>query len=170
MGIRLCDTPDVYILIDARGCQLYSADAHRAHIAGTRCVTLRRKPESLRERNIDWFDEFIDEGTGGFTRSGYGQFRYSGPLCVQYACLHGAKRVVLVGCDGYKGVKDYYDGSELTKVPPREPTYVFEHRTMGVLVPAFRNLAEVWPDVEFIQYGDPCFSVDSSNWTVIREW
>ena len=163
-GIKLC-CPDVFLCVDMNSGHWYGELAKAAQERGTRLVTLQRDARALRERNVDWYDEFLVLGNGP-SRTQYGPFRYSGPLCVEYACMHGAKEVHLVGFDGYRKQDDYFDAND---IPRGKLVNCFQTHTVDNLQPAMREIARVWHDVRFIQHGDPVFEVGADNWEVRRQ-
>lgn len=165
-GLHLVPVPDVYVAVDRVATtdhDLYTL-ARNAQVQGTRLVTLDRDPQALKTRQVEHFDEFLTlQGHKPATRERWGQFRFSGPLCVEYAIRQGATHIIMVGCDGYKGgTADYFDGRKCFQAHQN----VFQTKTMQVLKPQFQHLAHTWPEVQFIQYGKPCFSVSSPNWQV----
>lgn len=176
-GIELEPFPDVYCCVDSISQKRFSSAAREAQKQGTRLICLKRTPQALRNRDCDWYDEFIENGQGKPTRSKWGAFRYSGPLCVEYACRNGATTVYLVGCDGYSNQQpeQYFNGFRSTTCIPRDGLY--QRCTVEVLQPAFQHIAELWHDVRFVQYGDPFYAIAGDNWTVrgtglgsLREW
>lgn len=165
-GLQLWPAPDVYIACDMAATVKWAQDARWAQQQGTRLVTLKRHPKALKERNSDWYDEFITEGKGDPTRSSWGNFHYTGPLTLEYALRHNASQVTIVGCDGYRtGLQDDY-AAEIAFAPIK-PSTTAPQRTAEVLAPGFERIARIFPEVPIIQYGDPCYSIDSPNWEVV---
>lgn len=164
-GICIC-SPDVYVGVDGKATPFWSEQILAAKSIGCLLVTLHRDSEAaLKTRNVDWYDEFIRCGDAPHI-GGYGRFRFSGPLCLEYACNHGATVVHLVGFDGYRFQGDYT--TEITR-----PIAIHEGskthgvaKTADVLKPACEDIARAWNHVRFIQYGSPTFSVEAANWEV----
>jgi len=158
-GILLEPAPDVYFLSDTGACQMYREHARRAAAVGTRCVTLRRCESALKYREIEWFHEFLYlEGEG------YEPFQISGCCCLEYAVKNGADVVVMCGMDGYdprRKSSDYFrpDMRNLDKA-----THV--NLTERCIQPITRKLAEKYPKVTWICYGNPLYCVESSKWIV----
>lgn len=164
-GIRLLPCPDVYVCVDMLASRAYAPEASLAQLAGTKLVTLRRDRRALCERQVEHYNEFLELGRGGPTRQSYAEYRYTGPLCLEYACHHGANEVVMVGFDGYRNDDDYFDNS----VPRKDGmASTAEERTQQVLRPACIAIADCWSDVKFTQVGNPAFTVGTSNWEAVR--
>lgn len=157
-GLLLEPFPDVYLATDMKVGKLHEKDARTAQAKGTRLVTLQRNEQSLIQRRMHFYDEFITEGRSDPTRADWGMFRLTGPMCLEYACRNGAKEIVMVGCDGYRGeAQDYFDDCWRDKRPG------CEHRTQ-ILHMAFGLVANCFDDVRFIRYGKPLRNVDARNW------
>ena len=166
-GISLWPVPDFYVAVDEKASVWRAPFAKHAQQHGTKLITLDRCPQSLKDRDVDWYDEFVTNGKGKPTRTAYGAFAYSGPLCVEYACHHGAKQIHLVGMDGYrKGIDDdHFDAGE---VPRTKSADAWAKCTLEHIQPRMQDLAAVWSEIKFIQYGDPCYEVLADNYLVIR--
>ncbi len=165
-GIKLWEVPHFYAAVDTVSTHTFHDEAILAQQAGTQLITLLRGEKAQRDRKIEHFDIHLELGNGDPSRSEYGAFRYTGPLCVEFACHHGAKRIHLVGFDGYRHETDYFDGSATHRKTGRAMSVA--DSTQEVLRPRMQQLAEVWHDVEFIQYGEPCFTIDCPNWAVVH--
>ena len=168
-GIKLVPTPDYYVCIDQFACVNYHDIALDAQAAGTKLITLNRSEPARKQRQIEHFDEFIDlPPIADCTREQYGRFQYSGPLCIQYACLHGAKVVHMVGTDGYKVANDYFDAHD---IPQRkcQSEQTLRNINNNAIAPTMRQIAAAWHDVEFMQYGDPIYQVGYTNWKVVHD-
>lgn len=161
-GIKLWPCPSVFVCIDMYATRMLEREARAAQATGTRLVTLQRVPDAQRERRCDFYDEFLPSPAGPPTRAKWGEFKYSGPLCLEYACRNGATRVVLVGCDGYTGHGDYFDGYQQTKTPVED---VPQKWTRDVLQPGFEAVARCFPDVKMERIGRPVFTVNAANWS-----
>jgi len=155
-GIVIDPTPDYYFLTDGKASRLFNAHARNAQMAGTVCVTLKRCEAALRNRGLDWFDEIVREDDG------YEPFKMSGIWCLEYAARHGATTIFLAGMDGYSGdlsVPDYFVSTwgHVT----RQTDWTHE-----IIKPRCDVLAAKYPDIAWIQYGQPRYSVRAANWTV----
>lgn len=164
-GIKLCAVPTAYLLCDQKACQAYQEQARYAHRFGTRLVTLKRVQSSLEERGVDWFDEFLELGRGEPTESEWGCFRYTGPLCIEYACRRGATAVHLVGMTGYRHDNDYFDPDHprLQQVKDQWITH-----TVSNLAPRTQRLVDLFRDVQFFCYSQPVYNIIADNWTVVH--
>ena len=165
-GIKLYANPDILLLCDGVASVNYAEYARIAQMSGTRLVTLKREcQKAVSDRKIGHFDEFLElpPVEKPFDGKAFTAFRFSGPLCLQYAILGGATQIVLVGCDGWTGENDYFDSDEGHHVQNCHGD-IYERSTMKILRPQFRQMADVCPDVRFIQYGEPTFTIDSPNW------
>lgn len=162
-GILLEPTPDVYLCIDHVACRRYADHAMAAASRGTHTVTLARDERALRERRLDQYAERLTlPGHGEPTRETWGSFRYSGPLCMEYALRHGASRLILVGCDGYRhgDAHDYFDGEYRRPINPRTATG-------EVVVPRTRRLCQLWPETQWTVYGSLAYAINEPNWHVV---
>ena len=158
-GIKLCE-PHHYVCVDQYASHYYVSYAKEAQKRGCNLITLKRVPEALKARNVAFYDEFLEvQGHGVPSRSQYGEFVYSGPLTLEYACHNGATDVHIVGCDGYRWNGDYFDPQTTrTERDVRELT----KRTAML----FGEIAHAWHDVKFVQYGNPVFDILQPNWEV----
>jgi hypothetical protein len=163
-GIKLDPRPDYYACVDFPSQRMFNEHARAAQKGGTHLITLKRTAEALRKRDCDWFDEFVDMPNGPPTREKWGEFRYTGPMCMEYAIRHGASSLILVGCDGYTGKNDYFDGWTDGK---QEPVGIYERMTVEVLQPAIQRLVSLWPEVQWLVYGRPVYAIRGDNWRVI---
>ncbi len=170
-GIKLLPTPTYYVSVDSLACKAYADLAMEAQARGTKLVTLKRQRSALESRGVAHFDEFIDaDAEPACVEGGYGPFRYSGPFCVELACNKGATRVVLVGMCGWTKAYDYFDDDH--PVSPSRPSDDNWHRSMTKqwIEPTLNELCRAWPRVEFLCYGEPNYTVDAPNWTVIEPY
>lgn len=168
-GIVLIPEPSVYFLNDQVACRVWMENAKHAAEQGTRCVTFNRAVSALAERGVDWFDEFLtmtNQPVLKFERGKYPGVGFSGCHTVAYACFAGATKVVLCGHDGYSNKGDCHnfmgdDYDSLRKSDMRCNGAVSE-----IITPFFRRIASNYPEVEFVQYGQPHFQVGNTNWSV----
>lgn len=162
-GLALVPVPTVYVCVDHVASRRYYEQARYAAANGTHTVTIRRDERALRERQLDQYAERLTlPGHGEPTRETWGSFRYSGPLCMEYALRHGATRLVLVGCDGYRhgDAHDYFDGKYRRPINPRTATG-------EVLVPRTRLLCRLWPETQWTVYGSLAYAINEPNWHVV---
>lgn len=167
-GIKLYPVPDYYVAIDGHASVEYEQRARDAQAQGCKLITLWRHDERARhERRVNHYDEQLELPDRGWDFDGYNftAFRFSGPFCLQYAVIHGATTLVIVGCDGWTGDRDYFDHDD-GHIIRNDHGDIFERSTMGHLVPAFRDIAKSRPDVRIVQYGEPLYEVDYPNWEV----
>lgn len=137
-GIEILPHPDIYVLIDKTACTTFQQSAVLAKSAGSWLVTLNRCDAALKERCVHWFDEFVCvPGHSAPAPGRYGRFVRSGPFCIEYACMHGADCVVLVGWDGYAA--GYHGGN---RVDPARTAV--QDRLMAGLMAEIRS---AWPAV-----------------------
>lgn len=163
-GILIEPRPDFYAAVDFPSHRRFHEHARKAQEQGTHLITLKRVEASLKERNCHWYDEFLDLPNGPPTREKWGEFRYTGPMCMEYAIRHGATTLILVGCDGYTGTNDYFDGWTDGK---QEPAGVYQRMTCEVLRPAIQRLVRLWPEVQWLVYGNPVYAIQGENWRVV---
>lgn len=137
--LSLARFPDVYFLSDPVACELHGHDAARMQASGTRLVTLRREPRAIRSRGLEGFDEFFSVSGPGqdpkFIPGKYAQCALSGLFCLQYALNHGARRIHLVGMEGYT-----------------ETSHGLNMRRL-YCGPFTQSCVDACPNVEFIVYG-----------------
>lgn len=173
-GIKLEPRPDYYAAVDFPSHRRFVEQAREAQRKGTHLITAQREPSALKDRDCDWYDEFLSFGSGPPTREKWGEFRYTGPMCMEYAIRHGAMTLILVGCDGYTGTKDYFDG---WTSGGDDPPGIYQRMTVEILQPAIQRLVRLWPEVTWIVYGRPVYAIQGDNWTVrgdglgsLRDW
>lgn len=165
-GIKLVPTPDYYFAVDEISTKGNYYRALAAQEQGTILGTLHRSScKARKDRHIEHYDLHIREGHGEPTREQYGAFRYTGPLCVEFACRNGAKVVHLVGFDGYRHATDYFDPKTDRKLESRRALSMADS-THEYIQPRLQRLAAVFHDVWFVQYGTPCFQISTPNWIV----
>lgn len=159
-GIKLLPTPDVYFLSDRVACARYMPYAHAAKAQGTHCATLYRFRSALKERGLEWFDEFIVNGVDPPTPERWSGFNQSGAFCMEYACRNGATELHLLGCEGY-GARSYFDQDT-------RPTdhKIADSDTTPQLVLRTTFVVRCFPAVRFIVYGEPRYTIDAPNWHV----
>lgn len=163
-GIRLIPCPDVFVLIDHLAMREYHAAAMKAKESGAHLVTLHRE-RPMPDRRADDYSEHVEVG-GEPTRDSFGEFRLSGPFCLEYACHNGASEIHMIGFDGYRWQGDYYADRLPSNNQQNGSQRHGVQRTHSVMKPRCEELARVWSDVRFIQYGEPTFRVESDNWEV----
>ena len=115
-------------------------------------MTLKRDARAIADRGVDFFDEFVRNGTPWF------DFQMSGLFCVEYACRHGASVVYLAGMCGYDGKHDYWH----TDVPEKNGDL-----TKRVVEPLTNKMAAKYPSVEFVSLGPTRYTVEADNWSTL---
>lgn len=147
----LAASPHVYFLSDPLGCELHGSDAAMMQASGTRLVTLRRTATALHSRGLDGFDEFLSMmelrsgETPRFVPGEYAQSALSGLFCLQYALNHGARRVHLIGMEGYT---DEGKGARMVA------------KYCG---PFTQSCVDACPRVQFITYGHLNYPLHGAN-------
>lgn len=165
-GLKMEGCPTHYFCVDEYAARMHQTQMVTARVGNTNLITLRLSDAELHGRILKWFDEFLSLPCSGVpTRHAFGPFLHSGLLCVQLACLRGASRIHLVGYDGYAADGPLYfdkdaERDEFCKRgdPDRQ------QRVTAVLREGLQHLADIWHDVDFIQYGEPIYSVNAPNW------
>jgi hypothetical protein len=104
------------------------------------------------------------EVTTSYRRGKVVNAQYSGLAAMQYALKRGAERLVLVGCDGYPGGRPLEDWPVVTFDGHTGDSWG-DRQTFTVIEPFMRSMIERCPNVEFIQYGKPLYTVDAPNYT-----
>lgn len=158
-AIKLFD-PDVYFLADQVACRRYSRLAKAAKERGpVHLVTMKRDRPALEMRNVQWFDEFLQNGVDPPQTNRWGAYNMSGAVCLEYACRHGATELHLLGCEGYADGAAYFDQHERDT----------EFRTAGAdstphLVTRTTMVVECFHHVQFYAYGPLRYSIPLPNW------
>jgi hypothetical protein len=168
-GIKLVPVPDFYLV------SYQSVPASDSHIEsgqfsqefGTHFMALDQQRVKM-----SFADEFIDrEGDPKKNQNilrydSYKILKYSGEICMHYACLHGAKRLFLVGCEGYTRELSYFDEEERSEMcrPGQRDRLAIINRIE--LQPKTTMLCQFWADVEFICIGQPLYNISCKNWRV----
>lgn len=154
---------DAYFLTDTTACATHGPMV-RLHLhPNTRTITLRRELTALQKRGVDWFDEFLpsDRPESGkppaFRPGAYSQScGLSGLFCLQYALNHGARRVHLIGMEGYSGQgNDYWDDGQT------QPKHG-EH-TERLIRPFLQSCIDTCPRVHFIAHGELRYPLTGEN-------
>lgn len=168
-GIRLVPFPDYYLIYDQDHAVAFEGAARLAQANGTHLVTIHRSnKEALRRQKLDFYDEYIqvDHGPHEPTREQWGRPAWSGQMCVEYACRNGATSIHLVGMDGYRKGNDYFDAATYRK-PLNNDAFPVEMNEVKIR-PRMQSLTDAFPEIQFVQYGDPVYDVDRENWEVVR--
>lgn len=153
--------PAVYFVADHVACNLYGGDTHSMRKQGTKLVTLKRDRGALKTRGVDHFDEFLKSTQSDhFVRGSYADMGISGLWALQYAVNSGAKRIVLVGMEGYTGIaaNDYWFHDAVDK-PQRA------QHTREIIGPFTQSIVSACPDVEFEFWGNLNYRVSGANVT-----
>ena len=126
------------------------------HDNGCHVIGHIRNAQLRDQWGLDWFDELIIAEVGSwrpwsFQRGKYTAARLSGLFALQYAINKGAKRVHLIGCEGYAKGGHYFDKGEDSPVGDDFTTSHIEPFTWAVI--------KACPDVHFTFYGDLNYKV-----------
>jgi len=161
-GLQVEPDPDFFFLSDQVACKLFAEGGKLASKRGkTKRITLRRDPQAMKMRTVDDFEIVYREGYP------FEPFQTSGIWCVEYAIRVGlARRVVLCGMDGYRPGcpgQDYFPGAY--HYEPNDGLQ--KDLTKTVVEPLTNRIAAKYPEIEFIQVGEPCYQVNSPNWHVV---
>jgi hypothetical protein len=167
-GIELVPIPDFYFLShQGANTEPLIVAGRFAQEFGTRIVAFEY------QRTVMCFaNDFL---SGGNPRTqnqsvlhydSYMSLKYSGEICMHYSCLHGARRLFLVGCEGYTRNLSYFNEEEKSKTycPGRQDRLAIINRVE--LQPKTTMLCEMHSDVEFICIGQPLYNISCKNWRV----
>ena len=164
-GIFLEPKPDHYFAADRHACREFWIAAHQARQTGTNTITTHR--------NRQWVNccEYLTPGQGEPTRDSYGEFLYSGLVCLDYACRHGATQILMAGMDGYRTLRNpagnHFDSLERDGYTANHDAYTLQ--TLAVVKPRTQSIVTLWRDVEFVLIGSPNYDIEGDNWTV-EQW
>jgi hypothetical protein len=139
---------DYYLLYDAAACRKWSWPAYRLQDEGTLLVTLKRSDRALADRNLSGFDEFIHAESGHstdptFQRGYYRNLRLSGLYSLAFAVNNGAKRVLMLGMEGYEN----HQAGKVTLI----------------IRPVTQAIIDACPDVQFEFWGEPRYRLTGEN-------
>lgn len=90
--------------------------------------------------------------------------QYSGLAAMQYALQQGANKIAIIGCDGYAGGNPGVDFPIVTFDGHGGDSHG-ERQTREVIAPFMQSMVEQCSDVEFIQYGDPRYTIVADNYS-----
>lgn len=172
-GYRILANPHYYLLYDTDALNTYADEVprlrreHGTTFVGTFLYgkQLRMKMAAL---NPDILIPFKTPPAGKPayrpTAPWYTPFIFAGSLMVQFAIRHGAKRLLLIGLEGYRTSRnrreiDYFDG--------REGSPLQGQWTSEVYGPGMQAIANAHPDVTFRFYGEPAYAIAGPNVEVI---
>lgn len=157
--------PHVYYLRDERAWQLHGRAVAFMRDFGVRVVTLQRASASRWAAAIDGRDEVLALATSGaqddcFVQGKWVHPRLSGLFILQYALNHGARRVILVGLDGYASkpkriVPDGFDG--------RAGNAGGQELTAQWIRPFTQSCVEARADARFVVCGRPRYRIEGPN-------
>lgn len=163
------DRPDVYHLHDSVACKEHRQVAVDLAAKGSHMTTLdRRDPRALKQRNVDWFDEFLKLNSpthpGRYKHGVYASCGLSGLMILQYALNNGARGVHVVGLEGYANKDHYFDGgADLTQ----KKGLKFTRDQIG---PFVQSCVDACPDTQFTFYGHLNYPIaDGPNVTFVKE-
>ena len=160
--------PDHYLLIDGETVRLFLPQIEMMRAKQVNLITSKAQIDGLvasgLEGGVHELIEYEPAETSEFVRGRYVNVRMSGLFACQYAIMNGARKVVLVGMDGYTGPGGY------------EPTLAtFDGRlglnglrtTLGHIAPFVQSMVTACPDVEFVQYGEPKYEISGGNYHLV---
>lgn len=176
-GIRLVPTPDVYCLSDIVALDLYREEALVAQRNGTHCITIRADGPAFH-----WCDEV-------FSSILQTDKILSGILCMEWVCeKRGAERVVMVGCDGYRHSRDYFDSNPTRNRKSLEAAttdhvyrfiqganirlaseYMHQSTTnTGYMQQFMPRVFNHWKKVQWVFYGQPLYDIQAPNLEIVQ--
>lgn len=166
---RLGRSPDWYGVMELATPDIYGR-FYEPHRPFTRIFTTDVALRNFAPAGIDFRPDFIAEVAGWcdqvvFRRGTYVAVGATGGHLLQHAVNLGAKKVVLVGFDGYKSrpghlQPDTFDGKF-------GPSYGESH-TKQWYGPGIQQVINACPDVVFEFYGRPTFPIVGKNVAVCR--
>ena len=169
-GIELAE-PDYYFLSDQFACKQFGQRSKDMQANGMKVITLKRLPDALHRRGLDHADillPIIHTGTPMiFERGVYRDCMFSGLYCSLFAINNGAKRMVVVGHEGYPPGEDdpsYWYSAEKPLEHPPEQRLRYTKLYIG---PWWQKVADACPDIEFVFYGDLNYKISGPNVKVI---
>lgn len=144
---------DYYLLFDDAACRKHIKQAYAAQATGTKLITHTHQQRQIEEFGLGGFDIFLPMGSPTpslFTRGQFTtQLSLSGMYTLAFAINSGARRVLMLGMDGYA------------------------NRTAGKMRNCFRPMTQAMidacPDVEFILWGTPGYEISGPNLTIQGE-
>ena len=158
--------PNYMVMIDQRASEMFRFHVRLAQVEGTRLVTSNWASKAIEEAKLtaDVVLNVPEEREYKFYRDRYTDPLLSGLLSCQFAIQGGAKRLVLIGMDGYHDWNwepkvETFDG-RLGDCNGREKTRV-------VVAPFMQSMLDACPDVEFVQYGKPRYQLTGDNFTLM---
>jgi hypothetical protein len=171
-GIDLLPDPDYYLIYETEAAKLFADYVpFLRHKHGTSLVATKGmgKKKSLRSNLARLDPEYVIEvaitkSHGGvhYHRGRYTAGSFTGSIMVQFALEHGARTVMIVGMEGYKGGKhDTFDG--------RSGNALHAQMTKTIYGPMMQLMVNAWPEVEFVFFGKPNYAIAGDNVIVIDE-
>ncbi len=140
---------DYYLLFDDAACRNYISLAYQKQAKGTKLITHTHQERQVKEFGLGGFDITLQMATLKtppplFVRGEYtGQIALSGLYCLAFAVNNGARRVVMLGMEGY------------------------ENRTAGkmlrIIQPMTQAIIDACPDVQFEFCGRPRYVIGGNN-------
>lgn len=157
----LPDRPAYYFLSDHQACEEHGELAQDLAARGSRTITRKRADSALKNRGVEWFDEFIQDERPGtmldFVPGHYCDSGLSGLFCLQYAVNHGACGIHMVGFEGYGDGQHYFDKP---RVQAQNKSVAFTEKYIRRFV---QSVVDVCPDVTFHFYGDLNYRISGRN-------
>ncbi len=166
--------PNYYWLCDTLSARNHGDDARRFQSDGSRLVTDRSRLRLIASGGVDSADVILDatkqRGPKPHTTFTPGQYTgggVSGTWCLQFAVNNGARRVALVGLEGYRTGRGpvYRDHFHDTK--HLSPCNMMAKITRLLIGPLTQNIITKCPDVEFVCYGKPTYPLVGDNLEVV---
>ena len=170
------EAPTYYWLHDRHAKDNYHDPAIELQKRGTQLVTLStidRKTAAM--RGMGHFDILVEpsvvggalmNGEARFYRGVYTDSGYSGLYCLQFAINNGAKKIAMVGLEGYRSNAE-------TQVPDTfsEPELVGlrmgQMNTEQVIGPTMQDMVDQCQDIEFVFYGEPAYPLEGPNLEIV---
>jgi len=145
-GLSLCH-PEHYLLTDDWAIEQYMDDALEAQRRGTRIISHECRREDVPQAN-----EYLDYEFANVTNYNPGRIahaRSSGVICVQYAIMHGATKIHLLGFDGFPPDAMKYGRMDENGVEIQRDRYGMNECMSCVL----GRIISIHEDIEFVWWG-----------------
>lgn len=171
-GIDLIPDPDYYLIYETEAANLFAGyipslrKKHGTSLIATKAVgnkkSLRRILALLDPEYV--IEVAITKSHGGvsYHRGKYTAGSFTGSIMVQFALEHGARTLMIVGMEGYKGGRfDTFDG--------RASSPLHAQMTKEIYGPMMQLVVNAWPETEFVFFGKPNYAIAGDNVIVIDE-
>jgi hypothetical protein len=138
---------DYYLLFDDAACRAYVKRAYEKQADGTKLITHTHQERQVKEFGLGGFDITLPMATPTpplFVRGKYTvQLGISGMYCLAFAVNNGAKRVVMMGMEGYEN----HQAGKVTLI----------------IRPVTQAIIDACPDVQFEFCGRPRYVIGGKN-------